>query len=159
MAKRPITPKGFEKLKEELRELKKLRPELSKAIETARAHGDISENAEYEAAKERSGMVEAKIRDLESRIASVEVIDPSKINSTDKVVFGLSVELLDLDNDSTVVYTLVGRDEGDPKNGLISIDTPVGRALLGKKVDDIVEVKLPKGVKEYQVLRIFLDQS
>lgn len=137
-------------------ELKRLiheeRPYIIRAIEEARAQGDISENAEYDAAKERQGMVEGRIAEIQSKIAVAEVIDPSQIKS-DRVVFGATVELLDVDDDSKVSYQIVGVDEADVKSGKISIMSPVARALIGKKVGEAVTVQSPKGDREYEILK------
>ncbi len=157
--KRPITPRGYERLKQELQRLRSLRPELSLAIETARGHGDLSENGDYEAAKEKSGMVEAKIRDLEAKISVAQIIDPSAISNTDKVVFGLSVKLSDLDSGDEKVFGIVGADESDVSRGLISIESPIAKSLIGKQINDIVKVKTPGGLREYEVVDIFIDYT
>lgn len=155
--KRPITPNGYQALQQELRRLKASRPELSRAIETARAHGDISENADYDAAKAKSGMVEAKIRDIESSLAKADIIDPRKIASHERVVFGLSVIIQDVDSGEEKNLRLVGSDESDVERGMISFESPLGRSLIGKKVGDVARAKLPSGVREYEILRIFCD--
>lgn len=150
----PITLDGYERLKEELRRLKtKDRYEVAKEIEVARAHGDLSENAEYEAAKERQGHIEARIRDLEAKLAGAEVIDPKKLSS-DKVVFGATVELEDLDTGEELEVQIVGPDEGDMKKGKISIHSPMARALIGKEVEDEAVVKAPGGTRSYEVKAI-----
>ena len=153
--KTPITQNGYDSLRKELRKLKALRPELSRAIEVARAHGDISENADYDAAKARSGMVEAKIRDIEAKLASAEVVDPRRITSFEKVVFGLSVRIEDLDSGEQRVVSLVGTDESDAEKGFISFESPLGKSLIGKAVGDVARAKLPSGFKEHEVLEIF----
>ncbi len=152
-----MTPKGYNKLREELLKLKASRPELANAIEVARGHGDLSENADYDAAKERSGMVEAKIRDLEAKLASAEVIDPAKIGSTDKVVFGVTVELEEVESGEGRKVTIVGEDESDVKRGHLSLESPIGRALIGKELGDIAKVTLPGGAKEYEIMSISIE--
>lgn len=150
----PITPAGHAKLKEELDKLKHVdRIQNIRDIEEARAHGDLSENAEYHAAKDRQGHIEARTRQVEDRLARAQVIDP-KDQECDQIRFGATVELLDTENDEKVVYQLVGEDESDAKQGFISITSPVARALLGKAVSDVVTVKIPKGTREFEVLKI-----
>ena len=155
--KRPITPRGYDALREEIQKLKAMRPELAKAIEIARGHGDLSENADYDAAKEKSGMVEAKIRNIDSILSNCEVIDPNKINSTDKVVFGVTVEIEDVDSGETKKISLVGPDESDADKGWISIESPLGRSLIGQELGGIAKVNLPSGTKEYEVMEISID--
>jgi transcription elongation factor GreA len=151
----PITPEGYKKLQEELKRLKTVeRPEIIKAIERARAFGDLSENAEYETAKDRQGFIEARIKDLESKIARAEIIDPSKLPNKDRVMFGVCVTLEEIESGDKVTYQLVGPDESEPENGLISVTSPLGRALLGKRVDDEVRVQAPGGLREFMVLKI-----
>jgi len=128
------------------------RPAVIKAIEVARGHGDLSENADYDAAKERQGFIESRIGEIQAKIAVAEVIDPAEVTS-DKIVFGATVELLDLDSDETKKYQLVGVDEANIKEGLLSVFSPLGRALIGKKKADIVEFNSPKGDKEYEVVK------
>tara|TARA_B100000029_G_scaffold44341_1_gene40941 strand:- start:689 stop:1177 length:489 start_codon:yes stop_codon:yes gene_type:complete len=143
--KYPMTPEGHTKLKTALRQLIEVeRPTIVKAIEEARAHGDLSENAEYDSAKEKQGMIEARIRDYEAKLALAEVIDPSTL-SGDRVMFGAHVTLEDVDTDEVVTYQLVGSEESDIKAGRISIEAPIGRALLGKEVDDEVVIQVPRG--------------
>ncbi|HEV8540040.1 MAG TPA: transcription elongation factor GreA [Nitrospiraceae bacterium] len=154
MAKIPITKKGYAALKAEFERLKKIeRPKNIKEIEEARGHGDLSENAEYHAAKERQSHIDARIRDLEHKLAEAQIIDTSNL-STDKVVFGATVTVKDVQTEKEQRYTLVGPDEGDLKNGKISVQSPVGRALIGKRVGDTVEVKTPAKVVEYEVRNI-----
>ena len=150
--KMPMLQEGFEKLQEQLKNLKAERPEIIDAIEEARAHGDLSENAEYHAAKERQGQVEASIADLEDKLSRAQIIDPAAL-SGDKIVFGATVTLLDED-DKPVRYQIVGQAEADAKEGKISYNSPLGRALIGRKVDDEVEVTVPSGDKFYQVDKI-----
>lgn len=148
----PLTIRGKKLLEEELRRLThEERPSVIKAIEEARAQGDISENAEYEAAKERQSMVEGRILEVQSKLAGAEVVDPSKIVS-DKIVFGATVTLMDNETEDEVTYQIVGVDEADAKNGLISIISPLARSVIGKKQGDEVLVKSPKGDKEYAVV-------
>ncbi len=148
----PITLKGKQALEAELKKLiLEERPSVIKAIEEARAHGDISENAEYDAAKERQGMIEGRIGEIQGKIAGAEVIDPSQIKS-DRIVFGATVQLNDLDDDQESVYQIVGVDEADVKAGKISILSPLARAVIGKKVGDIATVQSPKGDKEYEII-------
>ena len=146
----PMTPRGAQLLKTELRRLKAERPKISQDIETAREHGDLSENAEYHAAKERQGMIEAHIKDIEAKLALAEVIDPAKL-SGDRVRFGAKVGLLNIDNDDEVRYQIVGADEANIDEGLISVSAPLARALIGKEVGDEVQVKMPGGVRNYEI--------
>lgn len=154
MAERvPMTPQGAVKLRELLTRLKEERPRISKDIETAREHGDLKENAEYHAAKERQGMVEAQIKDLEDKLSRAEVIDPSKL-SGDRVRFGATVTLLNLDSDEEVVYQIVGADESDIDSGLISVSAPLARALIGKETGEEVAVQLPAGLRRYEIVAV-----
>ena len=159
MARIPITKKGYEALQAELERYKKVeRPKNIRDIEEARAHGDISENAEFEAAKERQSHIDGRIRDLEHKLAEAQIIDTSNL-STEKVVFGATVTVKDLQSDKQQRYTLVGQDEADLKNGKISVESPVGRALIGKRVGDILEVQTPAKVAEYEVLNICFEKT
>ena len=154
MARSPITRDGYNQLHKELENLKKVvRPQVIKAIEEARAHGDLSENAEYEAAKERQLFIESKIREMEQKLANSEIIDTCNFPS-DKVGFGSVVTLENLNNGGEVTYQIVGPDESDIPSGKIAIISPLGKALLGKEVDDEVTVQTPGGVKKYTVLKI-----
>ncbi len=151
----PITPNGLKKLQAELHRLKTVeRYEVIKLIEYARSLGDLSENAEYETAKDRQSFVEGRIQELDSKISRAEVIDPAELANKDRVTFGIKVTLEDLDTGETVSYQLVGADESEPENGLISITSPIGRALIGKEVDDDVVVQAPGGKREFVVLEI-----
>ncbi|PZO88334.1 MAG: transcription elongation factor GreA [Sphingomonas sanxanigenens] len=151
--KMPMLAEGYKKLSEDLHRLKTVeRPEVIDAIEEARAHGDLSENAEYHAAKERQGQIEASIADIEDRLSRAQVIDPTTL-SGDKVVFGATVTLLD-ENDKPVRYQIVGQTEADAKGGRISYNSPLGRALIGRKVDDEIEVTVPSGDRWYAVSKI-----
>ena len=154
MSRIPITRNGYNQLHKELENLKKVvRPQVIKAIEEARAHGDLSENAEYEAAKERQSFVEKKIRETEQKLANSEIIDT--INSIDgKVGFGSKVTLENSDNRDRVTYQIVGPDESDIPSGKMSIASPLGKALIGKEADDEVVVKTPGGIKKYTILEI-----
>jgi transcription elongation factor GreA len=145
-----MTPKGVEKLREELARLKEERPKISREIGVARDHGDLSENAEYHAAKERQGMCEARIKDIEDKLARAEVIDPSKLAGP-KVRFGAIVALHNLDTDEEVTYQIVGAEEADLDQGTISISAPLARALIGREVGDEVTVKLPAGSRRYEI--------
>jgi transcription elongation factor GreA len=159
MARIPITKKGYEALQAELERYKKVeRPKNIRDIEEARAHGDISENAEFEAAKERQSHIDGRIRDLEHKLAEAQIIDTSNL-STEKVVFGATVTVKDLQSDKEQRYTLVGQDEADLKNGKISVQSPVGRALIGKRVGDTLEVQTPAKVAEYEVLKICFEKT
>ncbi len=154
MKKIPITPNGYQKLQEELKRLLKVeRPRNIKAIAEARSHGDLSENAEYHAAKERQSFIAGRIQEIQTKLALAEVIDPSKILQ-DKIAFGAKVKVLDVNIDKEKTFTLVGSDETDVKNGKISINSPVGRALIGKSIGDIVTVKVPARTIEYEILEI-----
>lgn len=148
----PMLAEGYEKLSAELKKLKAERPLIVDAIEEARAHGDLSENAEYHAAKERQGQVEATIGDIEDKLSRAQIIDPTTL-SGDKIVFGATVTLLD-DDDKPVRYQLVGEAEADAKAGRISFNSPLGRALIGREVDDEVELTVPSGDKYYLVQKI-----
>ena len=149
-----MTPEGYQKLTEELHNLKFVEvPKNIKDIEEARAHGDLKENAEYHAAKERQSHLHARIAYLEDRIAKAEVIDPSKIKS-DRVTFGSTVTLENIDTEEQVTYQIVGEDESNPDKGRISISAPLAKAMIGKEIDDEFKLKTPKGVVEYAVVSI-----
>jgi len=150
--KLPMLAQGYDMLTADLARLKQERPQIVDAIEEARAHGDLSENAEYHAAKERQGQIEAMIADIEDKLARAQVIDPKTL-SGDKVVFGATVHLVDED-DKPVKYQIVGQTEADAKGGRISYSSPLGRALIGRRVDDEVEVTVPSGDRYYVVSRI-----
>jgi len=150
----PITKEGYEKLKQELdRIIKVERPKNIREIEEARAHGDLSENAEYHAAKERQGHLDAKKRELEYKLAHAQIIDVSKL-SNEKVVFGATVTLVDSDSGDIKKYTLVGQEEADLKKGKISVQSPVGKALIGHRVGDVVTIKTPAKTVEYEIQEI-----
>ena len=153
----PITRKGYEALKAELDRLKKVeRPKVIEAIAEARSHGDLSENAEYDAAKERQGFIESRINEVENKLADARIIDTAG-RTSETVVFGATVLLVELEANQKKQYTLVGQDEADLKNGKISIQSPVGKALIGKRVGDQVAVTTPAKVVEYEVLAIRFD--
>jgi len=157
MNRRPITREGYNALMQELKFLKeKERPKIIKEIAEARGHGDISENAEYEAAKDKQGILEAKIKDLEYRLSLAEIIDPSTL-PRDRVVFGAKVRVLNLETDQEEVYQLVGPDESDISQKKISVYSPLGQALLGKQPEDMVIVNAPKGAIEYEILEIIFE--
>lgn len=150
-----ITPDGWRKLRDELHRLKTVeRQEVIKLIEYARSLGDLSENAEYETAKQKQSFIEGRILEIEGRLGRAEVIDPEKITVRDRVVFGLTVTVEDVDSGDIKKYKLVGEDESEPENGFISVTSPVGSALIGKRVDDEIQVRVPGGIKEFLVLSI-----
>jgi transcription elongation factor GreA len=150
MEKVPMTPAGVRKVREELARLKEERPKISRDIETAREHGDLKENAEYHAAKERQGMVEARINDLEDKLSRAEVIDPTKLNGN-TVKFGATVTLTNLDTDEEHTYRIVGTEVADIDSGSISVSAPLARALIGKTMGDEVTVNLPVGTRRYEI--------
>jgi transcription elongation factor GreA len=153
----PITKKGYEALKAELDRLRKVeRPKVIEAIAEARSHGDLSENAEYDAAKERQGFIEARINEIERKLAEARIIDTANL-SGDTVVFGATVVIVEIESAQEKRYTLVGQDEADLKNGKISVQSPVGRALIGKRVGDQVQVTTPARVVEYEVREILFE--
>lgn len=156
----PMTPKGLRDLKDELKNLREVeRPKNVRDIEEARAHGDLRENAEYHAAKERQGFIEGRLQQLESMIALAEVIDPGKLSGT-KVVFGATVQLVDPDSGEEVTYTIVGDNESDIKQGRIAISAPLARALIGKEEGDTVTLRTGKGSREYEIMKVqFLPQE
>ncbi len=154
MSRVPMTVGGKAKLEEEVKRLKSVeRPAVIIAIATARAHGDLSENAEYDAAKEKQAFVEGRIQDLEDKLARAQVVDTAGL-TTDKVVFGATVELMNLDTEQKTTYRIVGSDEADVKSGMVSIESPIARQLLNKKAGDQVVIKVPKGDIEYEVLSV-----
>ncbi len=158
MQKIPITPSGHKKLKEELEKLLKVeRPQNIRAIAEARSHGDLSENAEYHAAKERQSFIEGRIQELQAKIAGANIIDPSKINQ-DKIAFGAKVKVSDTETAEEKVFSLVGPDEADVKAGKISITSPVGKSLIGKSIGDIVIVRAPAKTVEYEILEMDFEQ-
>jgi transcription elongation factor GreA len=155
----PMTPVGYRALKDELKRYKEVeRPANVKAIEIARGHGDLSENADYSAAKERQSFIEGRIRDLEAKIAFANVIDPSKL-SGDKVVFGATVTVEDTETSEKQTYRIVGEDEADVKHGTISVTAPVARAMIGREVGDTVKVRTPKGSRELKIIEVKFDPA
>ena len=155
MNKTPLTVAGAEKLRTELHRLKTVeRPSVIAAIAEARSHGDLSENAEYEAAKDRQGFIEGRIMEVESNLANGQIIDPKLLDADGRCVFGATVELEDMDSGQVVTYQIVGDDEADIKESKISISSPIARALIGKYAGDVVEVKAPGGVREYEVIDV-----
>jgi transcription elongation factor GreA len=155
MQKTPLTVTGAEKLKAELHHLKTVeRPRVIDAIAEARSHGDLSENAEYDAAKERQSFLEGRIAEIESKLGNAQVIDPSTLDADGRCVFGATVELEDLESGATVTYQIVGDDEADLKEGKISISSPIARALIGKEAGETAEVQAPGGVREYEILGV-----
>ena len=155
MIKVPLTRFGAEQLKAELQQLKSVaRPEVIAAIAEARSHGDLSENAEYDAAKERQGFIEGRIAELEGKLSNAQVIDPADLDADGRIVFGATVELLDLEIEDEVGYQIVGDDEADIKDGKIAISSPIARALIGKFAGDVAEVQAPGGVRELELIDV-----
>ncbi|GAP34649.1 transcription elongation factor GreA [Piscinibacter sakaiensis] len=155
MATIPLTTRGAEKLKEELHRLKTVeRHAVIQAIAEARAQGDLSENAEYDAAKDKQGFIEGRILEIEGKLAAAQVIDPSQLDAGGRVVFGSTVELEDEEAGSRVTYQIVGDDEADLKLGLVSISSPIARALIGKEVGDVAEVRAPGGTRSYEIVDV-----
>ena len=155
MRRVPLTVKGAEQLREELQKLKSVeRPAVITAIAEARSHGDLSENAEYDAAKERQGFIETRISEVEAKLAQAQVIDPTLLDTDGRCVFGATVELEDMEAQQTITYQIVGEDEADLKHGKISISSPIARALIGKFAGDVVEVITPGGRREYEILDV-----
>jgi transcription elongation factor GreA len=151
----PMTVRGAELLKKELQQLKSVeRPSVIQAIADARSNGDLSENADYDAAKERQGFVEGRIAEIEGKLGTAAIIDPKDIKSDGRIVFGATVELEDLDNEKHVTYQIVGDDESDIKTGKISVNSPIARALIGKHEGDVAEVRAPAGVREYEIVSV-----
>lgn len=155
MAAIPLTVRGAARLKEELHRLKTVeRPAVINAIAEARAQGDLSENAEYDAAKEKQGFIEGRISDLESKLSNAQIIDPSQLEADGRVVFGTTVDLEDLETGNTVTYQVVGDTEADIRMNMISVSSPIARALIGKFAGDIAEVQAPAGIREYAILDV-----
>ncbi len=152
-----MTPRGYNSLRRELQKLKASRPELAKAIEIARGHGDLSENGDYDAAKEKSGMVEAKIRDIEVKLSMADIIDPKKLGEPAKVVFGVSVRVSEIESGDEKVLSIVGADESNIDRGWISCESPLGRSFIGKEIGDVAKAVVPGGEREYEILEIFVD--
>ena len=155
MQKIPLTVRGAELLKQELQQLKSVaRPEVIEAIAEARSHVDLSENAEYEAAKERQGFIEGRISELEHKLSVAHIINPTEIHAEGKIVFGTTVTLEDLETEEHVTYQIVGEDEADIKQGKIYVGSPIARALIGKEEGDTAEVQAPGGVREYDIIEV-----
>ncbi|WJF89450.1 transcription elongation factor GreA [Paraburkholderia bonniea] len=155
MSTTPLTKRGAEQLRDELQRLKSVeRPSVIRMIAEARAQGDLSENAEYDAAKEKQGFIEGRIAEIESKLAGAQVIDPSLVDADGRVVFGATIELEDLASGAPVTYQIVGDDEADLEHGLISISSPVARALIGKTEGDVASVQAPSGVREYEIISV-----
>ncbi|WP_420226200.1 transcription elongation factor GreA [Pigmentiphaga litoralis] len=155
MAAIPLTVRGAERLKQELHRLKTVeRPAVINAIAEARAQGDLSENAEYDAAKEKQGFIEGRIQELESKLSNAQLIDPTEVDAEGRIVFGATVDLEDLESNEKVTYQVVGDDEADIRVNLISISSPIARALIGKSEGDVAEVQAPSGIREYEILNV-----
>jgi len=155
MSKVPLTQRGADKLREELKELKSVaRPKVIKAIAEAREHGDLKENAEYHAAREQQSFIEGRIQDIEAKLSNAEIIDVTKLDAGGKIIFGATVDLADEETGEEVTYQIVGEDEADIKAGLLSVNSPIARALIGKQEGDIATVKTPGGVKEFEILSV-----
>lgn len=155
MATIPITKRGAEKLKEELHRLKTVdRPWVINAIAEARAQGDLSENAEYDAAKDRQGFIEGRIAEVEGKLSAAQIIDPAALDAGGRVVFGATVDLEDEDSGAAVTYQIVGEDEADLKQGLVNISSPIARALIGKEEGDVAEVQAPGGTKRFEIVAV-----
>jgi len=151
----PMTVQGAEALRIELNELKSVkRPAVIQAIAEARAHGDLKENAEYHAAREQQGFIEGRIQDIEGKLSNAQIIDITKLANNGKVIFGATVTILNLDTEEEVTYRIVGDDEADIKNNLISVNSPIARGLIGKEADDVVNVTTPKGVVEFEITAV-----
>jgi transcription elongation factor GreA len=155
MSKSPMTVAGAQRLREELHRLKTVeRPRITNAIAEARALGDLKENAEYHAAREQQSFAEGRIAEIEGKLANAEIIDVTKVNANGRVVFGATVKLLNLNTEEEVAYRIVGEDEADIKAGLVSINSPVARGLIGKQAGDEVTIQVPNGVAEYEILSV-----
>ena len=155
MNKVPLTVKGAELLRDELQRLKTIeRPAVVAAIAEARAHGDLSENAEYDAAKERQGFIEGRIKEIEGKLSNAQIIDPALLDADGRCVFGATVEMEDQDSGNSVTYQIVGEDEADIKAGKISVNSPVARGLIGKYAGDLAQVQTPGGIREYEIIDV-----
>lgn len=155
MNKVPLTKRGAEKLREELKELKSVaRPKVIQAIAEAREHGDLKENAEYHAAREQQSFIEGRIQEIEGKLSHAQIIDVTKLDAGGKVVFGATVDLVDEDSGDEVSYQIVGEDEADIKHGMISVNSPIARALIGKSEGDVATVQTPGGVKEFEIVEV-----
>ena len=155
MSRTPMTARGADKLREELQHrTRELRPKIIAAIDEARKHGDLRENAEYHAAREQHGFNEGRVQEIEGKLGSAQVIDVTTLPVTGKVVFGATVQLTDVDSGEELKYQIVGEDEADTKNGLISFNSPIARALIGKKQGDVVQVLVPGGAREFEIIEV-----
>ena len=155
MSRTPMTARGAEALRAELKRLKAVdRPNVITAIAEARAQGDLSENAEYDAARERQGFIEGRIIELEAKLSNAQIIDPTLLDDDDRVVFGSTVDLIDTESQETVTYQIVGEDEADLKLGKISYSSPIAKALIGKSAGDVAEVRTPGGVREFEIVDV-----
>ncbi len=155
MSKVPLTARGAEKLREELERLKRIeRPRIIEAIAEARAHGDLKENAEYHAAREQQSFVEGRIKDIEGKLSNAQIIDVTQLPPTGKVVFGATVKVLELETDEELCYQIVGEDEADLKQGMISVSSPIARCLIGKGEGDVASLQAPGGVREFEILDV-----
>ncbi|HEX5340017.1 MAG TPA: transcription elongation factor GreA [Gammaproteobacteria bacterium] len=155
MSKTPLTVRGAERLREELKHLKTVeRPRIIQAIAEARAHGDLSENAEYHAAREQQSFAEGRVQEIEFKLSNAEIIDVTQLNAGGKVVFGATVLLADEENGNQVSYQIVGEDEADIKQGRISVNSPIARALIGKQQDDVAVVKTPAGERQFEIIEV-----
>lgn len=155
MSKVPLTVRGAEKLREELNRLKyKERPRIIEAIAEARAHGDLKENAEYHAAREQQSFVEGRIKEIEGKLSNAQIIDVTTLNANGKVVFGATVDLVDEESGEEFTYQIVGEDEADIKEGMISVQSPIARALIGKEEGDVAAVEAPGGTREYEIVAV-----
>jgi len=153
----PMTINGAKQLENELIRLKTIeRPGVIQAISEARSHGDLSENAEYDAAKEKQAFIEGRIAEIESKLSLANIIDPTKVENNGRIIFGLKVELFDLETEKSVCYQIVGDDEADISIGKISVNSPVAKSLIGKEIGQVVEIKVPNGIKEYEILDTYL---
>jgi transcription elongation factor GreA len=151
----PMTAKGAEMLRNELQELKTVkRPSIIKSIAEAREHGDLKENAEYHAAREQQSFCEGRIQDIEGKLSNVQIIDVTKMPNTGKVIFGTTVTIINIETEAEITYKIVGDDESDIKNNLISVNSPIARGLIGKVVDDVVNIQTPKGTVEFEIIEV-----
>lgn len=151
----PMTAKGAEMLRDELQELKTVRrPSIINSIAEAREHGDLKENAEYHAAREQQSFCEGRIQDIEGKLSNAQIIDVTKMPNSGKVIFGTTVTILNVENDAEITYKIVGDDESDIKNNLISVNSPIARGLIGKMVDDVANIQTPKGTVEYEIIEV-----
>ncbi len=155
MNKVPLTVRGAETLRDELNELKTVkRPAVIAAIAEARAHGDLKENAEYHAAREQQGFIEGRIKDIDAKLSHAQIIDVTSINAEGRVIFGATIDVIDLESDEELTYQIVGEDEADIQQGLISVNSPIARGLIGKEEGDVAEIKTPGGQREFEILEV-----